>query len=191
MPRKFKSVPVQVNKTLKRTALRQAGSGWKKQDFFGHGKTQVCHSATDAAKAYGLDWQVCLTHVRSVTTGLSAPSKNDHTSRDPRFDQIKFTDNRGVIRMDTLAPMGTVGTAYHTIQNVDAMAIFDELAKDRKLELFSGGWFLEGPFARKHHGIERQSADQFLLQSAYPGRGWHLGGGPCGDRETWRCRIER
>jgi len=144
MPRKFKSVPVQVNKTLKRTALRQAGSGWKKQDFFGHGKTQVCHSATDAAKAYGLDWQVCLTHVRSVTTGLSAPSKNDHTSRDPRFDQIKFTDNRGVIRMDTLAPMGTVGTAYHTIQNVDAMAIFDELAKDRKLELFSGGWFLEG-----------------------------------------------
>lgn len=141
---KMKSVPVRSGATLKKTALVQAGRMWNKQDFFGHGTTKVCHSSQEAAESYGLNWEVCLTHIKSVTTGLSAPKPFDTTSRDPRFDQIQFMDNRGVLRMDTLAPMGTVGTGYHIIQNVDAMAIFDQLARDRKLELFSGGWFLEG-----------------------------------------------
>ena len=84
--------------------------------------TELDHAATsaEAIKAANLDWEV-----------KSFPMYVDLNDSNGEMD-LKKTEVRGTVRMDTHDVLGVVGRLYSPIQNVEAFSFFDQVVGEGK-----------------------------------------------------------
>ncbi len=117
-------------KTNSTSTSKKSGNDWGQYTFFAHGIHKECATIEEALQTFEIDWTVRTVDLRS------------HSPSEPQFHNIDFFDHKGIIREDNNFPLSTVGaTIYNPVQNRECMEMFEDIIKEGKLIIESGGVF--------------------------------------------------
>lgn len=101
------------------------------QKWHGLGKPIHATNVEDAITEAGMDWQISKHELKTVSTN-------------PELDGLQLTRHFPIIREDTKVVLGVLGRGYTTIQNKDALQMFQDVLDTNEITLEQGGEFDEG-----------------------------------------------
>lgn len=91
-------------------------------------------TSEEAMRISGLDWPVVLLPTQTQPCSVELP---DGTTK--KFGALKIPMTRSVVRATDCSVLGTVGNAYHPLQNAEAFKIFDTFVKTGDIRYETAG----------------------------------------------------